>query len=149
MRSGIQGVLKILAMTRLNPVHQPVSNKIAFLITHFIAAAVRITDESGGIQHQDHALRSVQNLLIEIALALQLRLKCSLLRDVQHQATNLDNPPTGVANSGDVLQGVQQRTVFSPQGLFVISQNTMLSELRKKSLPRSRRGIQMRAHVGA
>src|ERR1700676_3665463 len=78
MRGGIERILKILAVAGFNPIHQPVPNKIALLITHVIAAAVCITDETGGIEHQNHALRSIQNLLIKIALALQLRLKCSL-----------------------------------------------------------------------
>ena len=98
-------------------------NQLAFLIACFIAAPVRVTDQPRRIEHQNHALRCIQNLLIEVAFPLQLRLKRLLLRNVQHQSANLSDPPAGVAHCRNVLQRVQKRSVFAPQRFFVIAQH--------------------------
>ena len=124
-------------------------DQFALLVARFVTPLVRIADQPRGVQHQDHALRGVQNLLIEVPFPLQLRLKRLLLRHVQHQAPNLRNPPARVPHRRDVLQRVQQRPVLPPQRLFVVPQHPALRQRLQKSLPHFRRRIKVRAHIRA
>ena len=64
-------------------------DQFVFAVARFEAAPVRVTDKPSGIEHQDHALRGIQDLLIEVAFPLQLRLERLLFRYVQHQSANL------------------------------------------------------------
>ena len=62
--------VEIRPMGRLHPVHQPVPNQFAFLVACFVAAPVGVTDQPCRIQHQNHALCGIQDLLIKIAFPL-------------------------------------------------------------------------------
>ncbi len=149
IRCSFQRRIEIFPVRSLHPVHQPVPDQFAFLVTRFIAPPVRVANQPRRIQHQNHALRGIQNLLIEIPFPLQLRLKRFLLCYVQHQPANLRNTPPRIAHRSDILQRVQQRPILAPQRLLVIPQNSTLRQCPQKFFPHFRRRIQMRAHVRA
>ncbi len=116
-------------------------------ISCFIATPVRIADQPRRIQHQNHALRSIQNFLVEIALALQLRLEHLLFRHIQHQSANLHHLPQRIAHRADILHRVQQPAVLLTQRLFVIPQRSALRNRAHQPRFCRRRGIKMRTHV--
>ena len=149
VRRRLQCRVEIFPVRSFHPVHQPVPDHFAFLITCFIAAPVRITDQSRRIQHQDHALRRIQDLLIEVPFPLQLRLKRLLFRNIQHQPANLRDSPASVAHCGDVLQRVQQRSIFASQRFLVITQHASFRKRLQKLVTRFRHRIQMRTYVRA
>ncbi len=67
---GVQRRFKILAMGLIDPIHEAVADQFILAITGFKAAAIGIADETGGIEDKDHALGGVQDLLVEVSLAL-------------------------------------------------------------------------------
>ena len=147
VRRGLQRRFEICAMRGLHPVHQPVPDQFALLIARFVAAAVRVTDQSGRIEHQDHALRGVQDFLVEVSFALQLRLKGFLLRDVQHQPADLHDAPPCVVHGGDILQRMQPRSILPAQRFLVIAQNAFLRQRGKEFLARFRSRIEVGTYV--
>ena len=120
---------------------------LLFQIPRFITAPVCVADQPRRIQHQDHALRGIQDLLVEVALPLQLRLEHPLLRHIQHQPADLHDPALLIPYRADVLQRVQQASVFPPQRFFVIPQRAALGDRPHQSLLRRRCGVQMRAYI--
>src|SRR5205807_2524342 len=81
----------------------------------FEASSVGEAHQPGGIRHQNQALRVVEHFAIEIALALQLRLKFFLLSDVENQPAILRNFPAGIAHRKGILQSVDQGPIFAAQ----------------------------------
>ena len=147
VRRRFQSRVEIFPVRSFHPVHQPVPDQFAFLVAYFVAPPVGVADQPRRIQHQNHALRRIQDLLIEIAFPLQLRLKCLLLRNIKHEPANLRDAPSAIAYRGNILQRVQQRSILAPQRLFVIAQHPSLRKGPQEFFTRLRHGIQMRAHV--
>ena len=149
VRGRLKRRLEILPVRGLHPIHKPVSDQLIFPIPRFVAPPVGVADQSRRIQHQNHALRGIENLLVEVALALQLRLKRLLLRHIQHQPANLRDPPLCVAHRGNVLQRMQKCAILAPERLFIIPQHSALGQPLQKPLARRRCRIKMRAYVRA
>src|SRR3954451_19138861 len=80
-------------------------------ITRIEAAPVGVADEPGRVGNQDHALGVVEDLDIEVALALQLRLDRLLLRDVEYQPAVLHHFATRIPYRECVLECVHERAV--------------------------------------
>src|SRR5260370_27319836 len=102
------------------------SKKLRFAVSHLETPRIRVTDQSGSIEHEDHALRVIQDFLVEIALALKLRLVGSLFGDVEHQSPILSHRALLIADGENILNGVKYRAVFSPQRLLVFPQHLSL-----------------------
>ena len=149
VRGGFQRSFETLAVGWFDPIDQAMTDQFVFAIARFEAAAVGVADQAGGVEHQDHALRGIQDLLVEVALALELRLEHFLLGDVEHQAANLGDLSGGVANRSNVLQGVQQGAVLAAQRLFVVAQNAALRQGAQEAFAGGGHGIEVRADVGA
>src|SRR5271170_1309604 len=58
------------------------TQKILLSISSFEAAAIGVADEPRRVEHEDHALRVVQDVAIEIALAAIAALGLAAVRDV-------------------------------------------------------------------
>ncbi len=125
------------------------ADQFVFAVAGLKAAAVCIADQAGGVEDQDHALRGVEDFLVEVALALQLRLKGSLFGDVQHQAANLDDLSVGVADGGDVLQGYAAACHPCGAGSLRSCGERRVRTGRGRSAPGCGDGIEVRAYVGA
>src|SRR6516162_8582933 len=128
LRRRLQSIFEILPVRRLYPFHQPVAGQFLFAVTGFEAAPVRIADQSGSVQHKNHALRGIEYLLIEVSFALELRLKHLLLGYIEHQAANLYHVAVGIAHRADVLQRVEEASILSSKRLFVVSQRPTLRD---------------------
>ena len=149
VRRRFQRSFELRPMRRFHPIHQPVADHLVFPVARLVTPRVGIRDETCRVQHQDHALRRVQDFLVEVALALQLSLEVLLFRHVEHQPADLCDLPFRVAYRGHVLQRVQQRSVLPPQRFFVVAQHAPRGQRLQHSLARRRIGVQVRAHVGA
>lgn len=125
------------------------ADQFLLAIAGFEAAAVGIADEAGSIENQNHTLRSVEDLLIEIALALQLRLEHFLLGDIEHEAADLNNAAMGIADGADVLKGVEKAAVLAAENFFVVSKVAALGDGANKAILGGAGGIEMGADVGA
>ena len=134
VRRRLQGRLEILPVRRLHPIDQPVPDQFIFTVSGFVTPPVGIADQARRIQHQNHALRGIQNLLVEVALALQLRLKRLLLRHIQHQPANLADAALRVAHRRNVLQRMKQRAILAPKRLLVVSQHAALGQSPAKTV---------------
>ena len=88
----------------------------------FVSTLVGVTDEPGGIDHQDQALGIFQYLGVEIALPLQLRLERLQLGNIQHQTAVLNDLAIGIAHDDNILQGVDEGAVFAAQRLLAVAQ---------------------------
>src|SRR6478672_823882 len=84
----------------------------------FKAATVGITDQPGCVRNQDHALSVVEDLDVEIALALQLRLYGFLFSDVENQPAVLNGFAARIFHGKRILQRMHERAVFAAQSFF-------------------------------
>src|SRR5437899_9230211 len=85
--SGLERICEFTTASVRHDLAQAVADKLRGAeITRFETAPVGIAHKSGGVCHQDHALRVVEDLDIEIALTLQLSLDRFLFGDVEDQA---------------------------------------------------------------
>src|SRR5260370_41491634 len=85
IRSCLQCGFEILPPRRAHPFHQAMSKELLFAVSHLERTRIRVTDQSGSIEHENHALRVIQDFLVEIALALKLRLVSSLFRSEERR----------------------------------------------------------------
>ena len=87
-RGALQGALERFGKERpargRDEFHQRLTQQILFAVAGLEAAAVGVTDQTGGIEHQDHALRVIQNVLVEIALAAVAAFGNAAIGDVFH-----------------------------------------------------------------
>ena len=121
-----QGIDERLPPSGRDQFHQLASEQVFLGVTAgFKAALVGVADEPGGIDHQDHALRVVQDLVVEVALALQFGLEVLHLGDVEHQAAILHHLVLAVADGEGILQGVDERAVLAAQRLLVVAHHAL------------------------
>ena len=90
--------------------------------TAFIPAAVGICDLAGGISNQNDALGIVDDLGVEITLALQVGLRVLQFRNVQDQATKLHYLALTVTHGECILQRMDGGAVLAPQSFLEIAQ---------------------------
>ena len=88
---------------------------MGLLIAHVIPAPVGVTDQTGGVGHQDQALGIVQDLAGEIALALQFGLKGLQAADIQHDAAVLHHALLGIAHGEGINQDLDGGPVLAAQ----------------------------------
>src|SRR3954464_15617587 len=99
-----------------NDLAQAVTDKLRCAkVAGLEAAPVRITDKTGRVRYQDHALRVVQDLDIEIAFTLQLRLEFLRIGDVQNHSAILDDFASGILDRKSIDQSVNEGAVFSSE----------------------------------
>ena len=94
---GVEGVGEHGRRGGRDEIGERTANQLPLLVAGVVPAAVGIADESGRVDDQNQALRVVQDLLGEIALALQFGLVGLKAGDVEHQAAVLQHLAVGVA----------------------------------------------------
>src|SRR6266568_7489090 len=134
IRSCLQCCFEILPPRRAHPFHQAMSKELLFAVSHLETPRIRVTDQSGSIEHENHALRVIQDFLVEIALALKLCLVGSLFGDVEHQSPVLNHRTLLIADGENILHGVQNRAEFYPERIIVITKNESLRDGVQKAL---------------
>ena len=139
--------MRIGAPRRCHELFQGPPQQLLLLVAHVVPAPVGVTDQPGGIRDQDQALRVVQNLAGEVALALQLRLEVLQPADIEHQTAELRNPPLGVAHRESIDEHVDHRSVAAAERLFVVAHYAVLFHLSRQFLMALGREINLGANV--
>src|SRR4051812_44517325 len=83
-----------------------------------MAANIGVTDQPSRIHDDNQTLGVVENLVIEVALPLELRLEVLGFGDVQHQAAVLYGLTARVADRNRMLERINDRTIFTAQHHF-------------------------------
>ena len=143
-----QGLGENGAPGRRHQIFQRQAQQLLLFVAHVLPAPVGIADQSGCVRHQDQALRVVQNLSGEVALALQLRLEGFQPADIQHQAAELRHPPLGVPHREGIDEYIDRGSVAAAQRLFVVPHHAVLFHLPGKFLMTLGRKINLGANVG-
>ena len=82
LKRSVESLLENGASRRRDHFHQRMPQQILFPISRFEAAAIGVADELCRVEHENHALRVVQNVAIEISLAAITPLGLAAIRDV-------------------------------------------------------------------
>src|SRR5882762_817556 len=123
---GVQRIDEDPATGGRNQIGQRATHQFPLLVAGVVPAAVRVADQASGIDHQDQALGIVQDLLGEIAGALQFGLVTLQPGDVEHQSAILQHLSVRVRNGEGVDQDVHGTTVLAAENFLVVAQDGVL-----------------------
>src|SRR5690242_4124017 len=118
-------ILQCLAANRDYKIQQGFFKQLLLGETQVRPTPICITDQSGRVNHEDEALRVVEDLVGEVALALQLHLRGLQPGDVEHEAAILQDGSVSIGHREGVDQNVNQGAIFSLESFFVILYGTL------------------------